>query len=219
MPTLVIGNKNYSSWSLRAWLYLRQSGIDFAEHRVPLFTDTSKDALARYHAAGKVPILIDGAVTVWDSLAIIEYVHEHWKQAARWPAGRAANASARSMACEMHSGFANIRNELQQNLRRPSAQRAVSLACAEEVLRVDSLWSECRRAHRDDGPFLFGTFSPVDAMFAPVALRFVTYQVDVSDESRSYIETMGSLPAVVAFREDAAREPEIIEAYEGDDQP
>jgi glutathione S-transferase len=214
MPTLVIGNKNYSSWSLRAWLYLRQSHISFAEQRLALFSETWPESIQRFQAAGKVPILIDGSVTVWDSLAIIEYVHEHWPEAARWPQGRAARALARSMVAEMHSGFAAIRSELPQNLRRTPFARALSLGCALEVKRVDALWRECRLANRDDGPFLFGAFSPVDAVFAPVALRFDTYQVHVSDESRSYVETIRSLPAVQEFRADAARETWVIDAID-----
>lgn len=217
MLRLVIGNKNYSSWSLRAWLYLTESGIPFEEHRIALFTDAWRKEIASYRAAGKVPLLIDGETVIWDSLAIIEHVCEHWSEAARWPDSRVARAVARSVSCEMHSGFTAIRTEMPQNLRRPAGKPAAppSEACLKEIQRVDELWTRCRREHGRGGPFLFGAFSPADAMFAPVALRFDTYAVDVSsDESRAYIETIRSLTSVRAFRDDAMLETESLPTFD-----
>jgi glutathione S-transferase len=214
MLTLVIGNKNYSSWSLRPWLYLRHSGITFEERRLPLQTPSFRAEIARYDAAGLVPILLDGAITVWDSLAIIEYLAESRREAAPWPRERAQRALARALACEMHSGFRALRMELPQNLRRRATppKQALSEACAADVQRVDTLWSRCIRAH--GGPFLFGAFSPADAMFAPVALRFDSYAIALSEDSQRYVDSVRNLPAVQEFRASATEESESIASYD-----
>jgi glutathione S-transferase len=214
MLTLVIGNKNYSSWSLRPWLYMRHCGITFEERRLLLKTPSFAHDVARLDAAGMVPVLLDGAITVWDSLAIIEYLAEFRREAAPWPSERAFRAHARSLACEMHSGFQALRGELPQNLRRRGApvRSALSDACKRDVRRIDATWVRCLQAH--GGPFLFGAFSPVDAMFAPVALRFDSYGVSLANEAQRYVETVRSLPAVLEFRAAAEAEEERLPSYD-----
>ncbi|MET0285750.1 MAG: glutathione S-transferase family protein, partial [Polyangiales bacterium] len=214
MLTLVIGNKTYSSWSLRPWLYMRQSGITFEERRLALRTPGFASDVARYDAAGLVPILLDGAITVWDSLAIIEYLAEYRREAAPWPRERAARGHARALACEMHAGFRALRMELPQNLRRPQLppRSALSESCEQDIRRIDQAWTRCLRAH--GGPFLFGDFSPVDAMFAPVALRFDSYAISLSQEAQRYVQTLRDLPAVVEFYAAAAAEPESVASFD-----
>src|SRR6185503_9799664 len=170
MLKLVIGNKNYSSWSMRPWLALRANDIPFEEVFIPLYTDdkADKDRILSFSRAGKVPVLIDGDVTVWDSLAIIEYLAERFPEARLWPQDRAARAHARSISAEMHSGFLPLRNECGMNLHRPV--RAVTLSAEAEanVARIQDIWTECSKRHGKSGPFLFGAFTAADAMFAPV---------------------------------------------------
>ncbi|HEY6876949.1 MAG TPA: glutathione S-transferase family protein [Polyangiales bacterium] len=207
MLTLVIGNKNYSSWSLRPWLYMRHSGITFEERRLELHTQSFQEEIARYDAAGLVPVLIDGAITVWDSLSILEYLAENRREAAAWPAVRAARAEARSVACEMHAGFHALRSELPQNLRRHqrAPRSAPSAACLRDIQRVQAIWTRCLQTH--GGPFLFGAFSPADAMFAPVALRFRSYAIELAPDAQAYVETIGQLPAIREFCAAAHEEP------------
>ncbi|HEX5659083.1 MAG TPA: glutathione S-transferase family protein [Polyangiales bacterium] len=214
MLTLVIGNKNYSSWSLRPWLYMRHCGITFEERRLLLHTASFARDVAGFDAAGMVPILLDGAIAVWDSLAIIEYVAEYRREAAPWPGERAALGHARSLAAEMHAGFRALRMELPQNLRRRGVppRKPLSDACTRDVHRIDSTWQRCLQAH--GGPFLFGAFSPVDAMFAPVAMRFDSYAIALSDDAQRYVETLRSLPALLELRAAAANEVERHTLYD-----
>ncbi|HEY9886998.1 MAG TPA: glutathione S-transferase family protein, partial [Candidatus Obscuribacterales bacterium] len=184
---LVIGNKNYSSWSLRAWLYLTESQLAFEEIRLALFTEQWQAEIGRYTPAGKVPVLIHDGLTVWDSLAIMEYVRETFPQAVGWPSDRAARAHARAIAAEMHSGFVAIREELPQNLRvcqRRSRDDFSSTAQA-EIARVETLWTE--GLQRYGGPWLCGDFSIADVMYAPVALRFVTYGITLSPLAQQFV--------------------------------
>src|SRR5215470_5470721 len=191
---LVIGNKNYSSWSMRPWLALRASGIPFEEIFIPLYTgQTDKDRILRFTRSGKVPALIDGDITVWDSLAIIEYLAERFPEAKLWPQDRAARAHARSISAEMHSGFLPLRNECGMNLHRPIGAVALSADAEANIARIDQIWSECRARHGGSGQFLFGAFGAADAMFAPVVHRFRTYAADVSAVAKAYIETMLAL--------------------------
>ncbi len=213
MYKLVIGNKNYSSWSLRAWLYLRQSAIAFEEIRISLFSETEwRDELQRYTPAGRVPVLLDGKHPVWDSHAIIEYLLEREPQAIGWPADARARAVARSVSAEMHSGFLAIRDELPQNLRarRPRGLSELSAACRSQIARIDEIWTRCLSDFGDGGPWLFGPFSIADVMFAPVALRFVTYAIPVGPEAETFIRSVEALPAVQDWVREAEAEPERL---------
>jgi len=215
-PKLVIGNKNYSSWSMRPWLAMRASQIDFEEIFIPLYTDdkADKDRILSFSRAGKVPVLIDGDVTVWDSLAIIEYLAERFPEARLWPQDRAARAHARSISAEMHSGFLPLRNECGMNLHRPV--RAVTLSAEAEanVARIQDIWTECRKRHGKSGPFLFGAFTAADAMFAPVVHRFRTYAIKVDAQAQAYIETMMVLPAFAEWTAAGLAETFVIERFE-----
>jgi len=215
-PKLVIGNKNYSSWSMRPWLAMRASQIDFEEIFIPLYTDdkADKDRILSFSRAGKVPVLIDGDVTVWDSLAIIEYLAERFPEARLWPQDRAARAHARSISAEMHSGFLPLRNECGMNLHRPV--RAVTLSAEAEanVARIQDIWTECRERHGKSGPFLFGAFTAADAMFAPVVHRFRTYAIKVDAQAQAYIETMMVLPAFAEWTAAGLAETFVIERFE-----
>jgi len=213
---LVIGNKNYSSWSMRPWLALRANNIGFEEIFIPLYTDNpaDKDRILSFTRSGKVPCLIDGEVAVWDSLAIIEYVAERFPEAKLWPEDRAARAHARSISAEMHSGFLPLRNECGMNLRRPIGRIALSADARANVARIDQIWSECRMRYDSSGPFLFGGFGAADAMFAPVVHRFRTYAVDVSPVAKAYMEAMMTLPAFAEWTSAGLAETLVIAKFE-----
>jgi glutathione S-transferase len=201
---LVIGNKNYSSWSLRPWLAMKVLGLAFDEKRIPLDTPGTKQEILRYSPAGKVPCLVDGSLAIWDSLAILEYLAERHPQL--WPADAAERARARSISAEMHSGFANLRNHMGLNVRKRYPGRGRTPEVLEEIKRIDALWSQAK------GPFLFGAFGAADAMYAPVVLRFRTYEVRVTN--REYAEAMLALPAMREWIEAAEREPETIPQFD-----
>ncbi len=205
---LVIGNKNYSSWSLRAWLLLAHYEVDFQEIPIALFTPGYKDELARYAPSLKVPTLIDEELTVWESLAICEYVNEVYLDGKALPTGREARALCRSFCNEMHAGFAAIRSQLPMNCR---ARKKVTLTpeVLAEVERIDALWTQGRRRFVDFGPYLFGKFSLADCMFAPVVLRFQTYDVPLSPEAAEYSASMMENPALQAWV--AAAQEETME--------
>jgi glutathione S-transferase len=211
---LVIGNKNYSSWSMRPWLALRANAIAFDEVFIPLYTDNKadKDRILGFTLSGKVPALIDGDVTIWDSLAILEYLAEKFPEKKLWPQDSASRAHARSISAEMHSGFAALRNECGMNLHRPVRAIALSDDARANVARVQEIWTECHR--RYGGPFLFGAFSAADAMYAPVVHRFRTYAIDVPPGARHYVEAMTSLPAFQQWTRDALAETLVIERFE-----
>jgi glutathione S-transferase len=212
---LVIGNKNYSSWSMRPWLALRASNIAFEEIFIPLYTgDADKKRILSFTHSGKVPALIDGDVTIWDSLAIIEYLAERFPQARLWPEERADRAHARSISAEMHSGFAALRNECGMNLHRPVGAIALSADARADIARVQQIWNECRERHGKSGPFLFGSFGGADAMFAPVVHRFRTYEIAVAPQVRRYMDAMMSLPAFAEWTSAGLAETLIIEKFE-----
>jgi glutathione S-transferase len=192
---LTIGNKNYSSWSLRPWLALKVAGIPFEETVIPIYVPESKAKLLARSPAGKVPILQDGAVTVWESLAILEYVAEKFPGAALWPADVAARAHARAIASEMHAGFTPLRRQCPMNMWRPVRKLALSDDTAANVTRIDDMWAKCRARFGGGGPFLCGRFSAADAMYAPVVSRFHTYGIEVSAPSAAYMQAMMALPA------------------------
>jgi glutathione S-transferase len=212
---LVIGNKNYSSWSMRPWLALRANDIAFEEIFIPLYTGAAdKDLILGFTRSGKVPALVDGDITIWDSLSIIEYLAEQFPQARLWPQDRASRAHARSVSAEMHSGFAALRNECGMNLHRPIGPITLSAGARTDIARVQQIWCECRERHGKSGPFLFGAFGGVDAMFAPVVHRFRTYAIETASQTREYMEAMMALPAFQEWTRAALAETLVIEKFE-----
>ncbi len=185
MLTLVIGDKHLSSWSLRPWLLLRHLGLPFREVSLRLDTPEFGPTVRQYSAAGRVPVLIDGDVHVWDSLAIIEYVHERSGSRA-WPADTQRRAHARSISAEMHSGFAALRERWPMKAAGTKLDVPLPPAGQKDVARIDEIWQDCRRRHGASGPWLFGDYSAADAMYAPVVLRFSTYGAKLSDVSAAY---------------------------------
>jgi glutathione S-transferase len=212
---LVIGNKNYSSWSMRPWLALRANDIAFDEIFIPLYTgEDDKRRILDFTHSGKVPALIDGDVTIWDSLSIIEYVAERFPEARLWPEDRASRAHARSISAEMHSGFVALRSECGMNLHRPIRAIALSADARANVARIQEIWLECRERYGKLGPFLFGNFGAADAMFAPVVHRFRTYAIGVAPEAQAYMETMMALPAFREWTRAGLAETLVIEKLE-----
>jgi glutathione S-transferase len=216
MLKLAIGNKNYSSWSMRPWLALRANNIAFEEIFIPLYTNVKadKDRILSLSRSGKVPALIDGDVTIWDSLAIIEYVAEKFPEAKLWPDDRASRAHARSISAEMHSGFMALRNECGMNLHRPIGAVALSDDARANVARIQEIWAECRARYGQLGSFLFGAFSAADAMFAPVVHRFRTYAIEVAPAAQPYMDAMMALPAFQQWTRDGLAETLVIERFE-----
>jgi len=216
MLKLVIGNKNYSSWSMRPWLALRANNIAFEETFIPLYTNVQadKEKILSFSRSGKVPALIDGDVTVWDSLAIIEYLAEKFPETRLWPEDRAARAHARSISAEMHSGFMPLRNECGMNLHRPIRAVALSDDARANVARIQDIWAECHRRYCRQGPFLFGAFSGADAMYGPVVHRFRTYAIPVKPDAQHYVDAMLSLPAFQEWTRDGLAETLLIERFE-----
>ena len=213
--TLVIGNKNYSSWSMRPWLALRATGIAFEEVSIPLYTGAAdKQRILNFSHSGKVPVLIEGDVTIWDSLAIIEYAAERFPEARLWPEDRAQRAYARSISAEMHSGFMALRNECGMNLHRPVGAMALSADARANIARIQEIWIECHERYSKFGPFLFGAFGGADAMFAPVVHRFRTYAIDVAPEVRDYMNAMMSQPAFAEWTRAGLAETIVIEKLE-----
>ena len=215
MLKLVIGNKNYSSWSMRPWLALRANNIAFEEVFIPLYTgEADKKRILGFTPSGKVPTLVDGDVTVWDSLAIIEYAAERFPEARLWPEDRAGRAHARSISAEMHSGFAALRSECPMNLHRPVGAITLSADARADIARIQQIWTDCRERHGKSGPFLFGAFGGADAMFAPVVHRFRTFAIEVEPRVRDYMDTMTSLPAFQEWTRAGLAETLLIERVE-----
>jgi len=208
---LLIGNKKYSSWSLRPWLVLKHSGIAFEEQLVPLDQPDTTAKILAFSPSGKVPFLRHGKVEVWESLAICEYLAEAFPQAKLWPADAAARAQARAVSNEMHGGFGQLRYHLPMDVSRDHRDKNRAAKVQSEVDRIQAIWSDCRKRHGGDGPFLFGRFSIADGMFAPVATRFRTYGVSLAPENAAYVETIMTLPAMQDWVAAAKREPwEIV---------
>jgi len=214
--TLVIGNKNYSSWSFRGWLALAAYDIPFDEVLLPLWRDGFAEKLARYTPAGRVPVLIDDDVQVWESIAIIEYLAEKFPEKHYWPHARAARAHARTIAAEMHAGFTALRKHCPMNFWRPPGQRELPPQAAADVARIEAIWTDCRQRFGAGGPFLFGAFSAADAMYAPIVSRFVTYGVAVNATAAAYMEAMQALPAWQQWKTAALAEPWVVAEDEVD---
>ena len=212
-PLLVIGNKNYSSWSLRPWLAMKVAGIDFDEKLIEFgdFGDAWKNAIAEYSPTYKVPLLIHDDVSIWESLAILEYAAETWPDKNLWPADSAARALARSVSAEMHAGFGNLRNNIPMNIR--ASHPGVNLdkpGVRDDIDRVCAIWNQCREKYGQDGDFLFGHFTNADAMFAPVVSRLTTHAAPVDDVSRAYMDAVQALPAMIEWSDAGRAEQAIV---------
>ena len=213
--TIYLGNKNYASWSLRAWLALKATGEAFEEVVIPLFQSGSKETLLKYSPSGKVPALHHGDAVVWDSLAICGYLTEQFPAAGLWPDDPAAKAMARSVSAEMHAGFQALRRALPMNIRSSVPGRQIEPEVQADINRVMAIWRQCRnRFGEKQGDFLFGRFTIADAMYAPVATRFRTYRIDLEREADAYCDAILSLPAMQEWTAAAKNEPMIIDQYE-----
>ncbi len=209
--TLVIGNKNYSSWSLRPWLAMRHAGIPFHERLLLLFDENWKEAIAAVSPSGRVPVLLHGARTVWETLAILEYVNELYPDAGLWPEDRDVRAEARAVASEMHAGFGALRTHMPMNLRRRDLTgKGRGPGVDDDIARICAIWRGCRARFGAGGDFLFGAFCAADAMFAPVVTRLDTYGVDLDETCAAYSRAVLSLPAFVEWRDAALQEPWIV---------
>lgn len=197
---LTIGNQNYSSWSLRPWLALKQAGLPFTVHVVPLRQDGAKASILARSPSGKVPALRHGDLTVWDSLAICEYVAELAPEANLWPQDRARRAIARSVAAEMHSGFTGVRSSMPMNLRADLPGWGHTPEALADIARIQEIWTGLRAANPAGGPFLFGHFTIADAMFAPVATRFKTYGVALNPTAQAYVDAVLASPSFQEWR-------------------
>lgn len=207
-PLLIIGNKNYSSWSLRPWLMLKHAGVDFEELRIPLFESDSRENLLANTPAGLVPVYREGDLLIWDSLAIAEYLYE--TNPALWPAERGARATARAVSAEMHSGFIPLRKAMSMNIRALGRKVARTPEIEADIARIKSIWRELRKQYSAAGPWLFGQYSIADAMFAPVVFRFLTYGVGESGAVDEYLLTVAHDPLIQPWINDAAQEKEVI---------
>jgi glutathione S-transferase len=212
--TIYIGNKNYSSWSLRAWLMVKAARIAFDEVLIPLYEPQSRAELVRHSPSGKVPALHHGEVVVWESLAIGEYLAEQVPQARLWPTDHAARAVARSASAEMHAGFANLRRHLPMNMRSVFAGREIIPEIQADLDRIAAIWRDCRRRYGAGGRYLFGGFTIADAMFAPVVSRLRTYLITLDDEAQAYAEALWATPALQEWVAAANDEPMIVEQFE-----
>lgn len=219
MYTLVIGNKTYSSWSLRPWILMKVLGIPFKEKLFPLFTPEGTAEIKKLSPAGLVPALLDDGILVWESLAIIDYLADNNPELNIWPKDKAARAYARSMASEMHGGFFGIRNACAMNLGKKYATKDRGADMAKDVKRICTLFNEARTRFAGRGKFLYGEFSAVDAMFAPVVTRLDTYSVAVDDTTRAYMDVILNLPAFKEWREAAMLEEWVIGEDEVDEEP
>ena len=212
--TLLIGNRNYSSWSLRAWLALRNTALPFTEERVPLFSPNYKERIRAFSPAGLVPALRDGDTLVWDTMAIIEYLAEAYP--ALWPADKRARAHARAISAEMHAGFQALRGEMPMNIRATGRVVHPTERCQGDIARIQAIWAEARTRFGIDagGPWLYGAFSAADAFYAPVAARFRTYGAALDDIAAAYVDTVFADPHMQDWIAAAEAEPEVIEAVE-----
>jgi glutathione S-transferase len=211
IPILVIGNKNYSSWSLRPWIAMKVLDIPFQELRIPLYGQGASEEIRRYSPTGKVPCLVAGATRVWDSLAILEYLAEAHPL---WPEAPTARAMARSVSAEMHSGFQALREHMSMNVRKRHPGKGRTPGSLADIARVVEIWNECRQLFGGGGDFLFGRFCAADAMYAPVVLRFRTYEVELPLACRAYADAMLALPAMREWIAAAERETERIEKFD-----
>ena len=213
-PQLYIGNKNYSTWSLRAWFLMREAGIEFDEHRILLDVETTKAEIAAISPAGLVPALKIGDTTIWDTMAIAETVAERWPEKQLWPADADARAHARRISAEMHSGFEVLRNRMPMNCRAMGRRVPLPDELTDDIDRIMAIWTECHRRYGDTGPWLFGDFSIADAMYAPVVLRFRTYGINLNESARFYPKRVLESEAMQEWLAACESEVEVIEREE-----
>ncbi|CAH9068145.1 hypothetical protein PSECIP111951_04038 [Pseudoalteromonas holothuriae] len=214
---LYIGNKNYSSWSLRAWLMLEKNKVNYSEVKLPLDTPQFYEALKDITPSLKVPSIVDNGIHVWDSLAICEYINDVYLSGQCWPESLAQKAKARAVACEMHSGFNALRSEMPMNIR---AKRKLNIsdACKNDIARIEQIWSEQMLACRDQGDWLFGKWSIADAMFAPVVMRFRTYGIELNPQARLYMDKVLSCPVLSKWITEALQETEVVQIDEAGEE-
>lgn len=212
--TFVTGNKAYSSWSMRPWLALKHTGVVFEEIVVPLYVPGYKERLLQHSPAGKVPILKWNGQTVWDSLAICEFLAERFPKAELWPEDSAARAEARSVSAEMHSGFPVIRHDMPFNCRATGRRVAMSPELQAEITRVQVMWDSCLKRYAKTGPWLFGRFSIADCMYIPVALRFMTYGTSLAGAAGEYVRAVAQYSPVQEWIAAAKQENEVLESSE-----
>ena len=217
-PLLLVGNQNYSSWSLRPYMALAMADIAFDKKMIRMLVPGFRAKMAKYKTAGKLPLLIHNDITIWDTLAIIEYAAETWPAKNIWPKNKKARAMARSVSAEMHSSFFALRNACPMNLRRAQKRPpgGISEAVQKDVDRVEALWTQCRKLHGKGGAFLFGKFCAADAMFTPIVARFETFAIPVKPATRSYMDTILATKAFQQWKTDAAAEPWVIAEDEVD---
>ncbi|HIO91658.1 MAG TPA: glutathione S-transferase family protein [Leucothrix mucor] len=214
--TLIIGNKNYSSWSLRPWLYMKQQGIDFEEIRIPLFTSEMESQLEPCFSNSKVPVLIDDGYSVWDSLAIMEYLADKIPENVSWPAYIKARATARSAASEMHSSFNGVRNEMPMNCSVQYSDVPLSEEALQDIERIKALWRHCKRFYGQDGKWLFSQFTIADAMFAPIVIRFKHFNIPLEDIEAEYVDMVYNSKYMQEWIKAGREETEIIDVDELD---
>ena len=207
---IVLGNKNYSSWSLRGWLALKRCGVAFDEEVIPLYQDDWRARLLAVCPAGKVPVLLHGDRTIWDTLAIVEYLAEVFPAAGLWPVDRDARALARALSAEMHAGFAALRDDMPMNFRGDIQASRRDEPVEADIARVVAMWQDCRARFGAGGPFLFGTFSATDIFYAPVAARFAAYDVDLPEAAAAYRDAVLAWPDVAQWRQAAIAETWVI---------
>ncbi|MGE0565674.1 MAG: glutathione S-transferase family protein [Pseudolabrys sp.] len=216
--TLVLGNKNYSSWSLRPWIAMKMAGIPFEEVVIPLYEPGSAEKVKSYNPAGMVPVLMDDGVAVWETIAIIEYLADKFPDKGLWPKDRVARSHARVVSAEMHAGFAPLRKNCPMNIWLPPKKRDKPPEVLASAARIEAIWRDCRArfGEKGGGPFLFGAFCAADAMYAPVVTRFYNYAFDVASDTRAYMDAMRALPAFREWRSAALKEPWVMSHNEPD---
>jgi len=213
--TIYLGNKNYASWSLRAWLALKRTTVAFEEVVVPLYQPASRETVLKYSPSGRLPALKHGELTVWDSLAICEYLAESFPTFELWPRDQAMRAAARSVSAEMHSGFPALRQHLPMNIRSSFPGREITPEVQGDINRIMAIWRDCRARFGDGrGPFLFGRFTIADAMYAPIVTRFRTYRIELERDAEAYCDAIMGLPAMQEWIAAASNEPMIVEQSE-----
>lgn len=214
MNKLIIGNKNYSSWSLRPWLLMKQFNIEFEEVKIPLYAENSKEQILAYSPSGFVPALEHDDVTVWDSLAICEFLNDRYPEKAFWPGNLEDRALARSISAEMHSSFFALRNLLPMNCRKSMGFTRFTAELTSDINRICEIWQKCLERKSQPGDFLFGDFCIADAMFAPVVIRFKSYGISVGEQERHYMQAILDLPSLQDWIEEGVAEAEVISANE-----
>ncbi|MGB5706972.1 MAG: glutathione S-transferase [Arenicellales bacterium] len=213
---LLIGNHNYSTWSMRPWLFVHYHELPVEVICMELFSDDLLQTLEPHFSDGKVPLLLDGKFEVWDSIAIMEYLGERFPESASWPTNREARAVARAVSAEMHSSFSVLREEAPMNIRKRFPGYELSKQALKEVSRIQNIWRHCRNNYGANGPWLFGDFSIADAMYAPVVMRFRSVQVDLDETSQNYCNTINQCESVIRWIDQAYQEQGVVDADEID---